>query len=88
MSQQCPGGSVNEERLRSIYVQFFPQGSTCEADDRPRRRTVLAVVDAVKYARHLFAIIDRNHKGACTFDVSSARRLTIEGWIWMYRITS
>ncbi|UJR14991.1 hypothetical protein I4U23_001968 [Adineta vaga] len=48
--QQCPGGSVNEERLRAIYIQFFPQGN------------------AVRYARHIFAIIDRNHKGACTFD--------------------
>ncbi|CAF0812262.1 unnamed protein product [Adineta ricciae] len=48
--QQCPGGSVNEERLRSIYIQFFPQGN------------------AARYARYLFAIIDRNRKGTCTFD--------------------
>ncbi|CAF0889355.1 unnamed protein product [Adineta steineri] len=48
--QQCPGGNVSEERLRAIYVQFFPQGN------------------AVKYARYLFSVIDRNHKGTFTFD--------------------
>ena len=26
--QECPGGNVSEERLREIYLQFFPQGST------------------------------------------------------------
>ncbi|CAF3539306.1 unnamed protein product [Rotaria socialis] len=25
--QDCPGGNVNEERLRGIYLQFFPQGN-------------------------------------------------------------
>ncbi|CAF2763889.1 unnamed protein product [Rotaria sp. Silwood2] len=25
--QECPGGNVNEERLRGIYLQFFPQGN-------------------------------------------------------------
>ncbi|CAF0969437.1 unnamed protein product [Didymodactylos carnosus] len=25
--QECPSGSVSEERLREIYLQFFPQGS-------------------------------------------------------------
>jgi Ca2+-binding EF-hand superfamily protein len=25
--QECPGGNVSEERLREIYLQFFPQGS-------------------------------------------------------------
>jgi hypothetical protein len=26
-SKECPGGNVSEERLRGIYLQFFPQGS-------------------------------------------------------------
>ncbi len=25
--KECPGGNVTEERLREIYLQFFPQGS-------------------------------------------------------------
>ncbi|CAF3956020.1 unnamed protein product [Rotaria sordida] len=25
--QECPSGNVNEERLRGIYLQFFPQGN-------------------------------------------------------------
>jgi len=25
--QECPSGNVSEERLREIYLQFFPQGS-------------------------------------------------------------
>lgn len=25
--KECPGGNVSEERLREIYLQFFPQGS-------------------------------------------------------------
>ncbi|CAF4857774.1 unnamed protein product [Rotaria socialis] len=25
--EECPGGNVTEERLREIYLQFFPQGS-------------------------------------------------------------
>ncbi|CAF1577624.1 unnamed protein product, partial [Rotaria sordida] len=25
--KECPGGNVSEERLREIYLQFFPQGN-------------------------------------------------------------
>ncbi|CAF4008433.1 unnamed protein product, partial [Rotaria sordida] len=25
--EECPGGNVSEERLREIYLQFFPQGN-------------------------------------------------------------
>jgi len=26
--KECPSGNINEERLRGIYLQFFPQGSS------------------------------------------------------------
>jgi hypothetical protein len=26
MLKECPGGHVSEDRLRNIYLQFFPQG--------------------------------------------------------------
>ncbi len=30
---------------------------------------IMLFLDAVKYTRYLFSIIDRNHKGTFTFDV-------------------
>lgn len=68
--QECPGGNVSEERLRNIYLQFFPQGSKKHRLSRPRRLTYICL-DANKYTHYLFSIMDRNHKGAFTFDVSS-----------------
>ena len=68
--QECPGGNVSEERLRNIYLQFFPQGSKNHRLSRPRQLTCICL-DANKYTHYLFSIMDRNHKGAFTFDVSS-----------------
>lgn len=34
--KECPGGNVSEERLREIYLQFFPQGSKRERERKAR----------------------------------------------------
>lgn len=38
--------------------------------EKKESRTKWSYLDAVKYAHHLFTVIDRNHRGTFTFDVS------------------
>jgi len=69
--KECPGGNVSEERLREIYLQFFPQGSKRVKNKRLFAFILLifSSIDSIRYSHYLFSIIDRNHKGTFTFDV-------------------
>ena len=65
---------MSEERLRAVYIQFFPQGSEWLLNDAAKcPSSSSSLLGANKYTHYLFSTIDRNHRGTFTFDVSALR---------------